>query len=421
MAYMRSLDEQNQQQTQQGQQSAPVSSFSGGQTISPEPGKVASSGTSANGQPQNGTSSGSWTNISDFLSANPSMGQKAIDQGNSLLGKEGTLWNQASDPTRTATKNFSYESMTPDEIDAAIRMGSTDKLKKTLQQPAFTGPTTINYDINGSGNVTDAKQLSNRNTATNVLAKDAIKAGGYGLGLRTLDTSLLGADPTYAQGAPKLWNNVNDFVSKTGQDKSQLEGLAKYDQDKVESSRKAVGDELSTEKNKYTTDVDNLLKSKQAQADWAKKGYANAYQQWYDNVYLPKQQANASAAQHGKPLAGYSASDMFGYSPISNYEAGATTGNVGTDEDYSALANIADVLGEKPVYSRAGTYSLPSYTKDNGQEAISDWLASQAGQSAQMGSPLPINIGNNSAANAILGAGNIETPEQLYKRLGITP
>lgn len=421
MAYMRSLDEQNQQQTQQGQQSAPVSSFSGGQTISPEPGKVASSGQSSMGQGQSGTSSGSWTNISDFMAANPSMGQKAIDQGNSLLGKEGTLFGQASDPIRSATKNFSYESMTPDEVDAAIRMGSTGKAKKVLQQPGFAGPTTVNYDINASGNVNDVRQLSNRSTATNVLAKDAIKGGGYGLGLRTLDTSLLGADPTYAQGAPKLWSSVNDFVSKTGQDKSQLEGLAKYDHDKVEQSRKIVGDELLAEKAKYSGDVDSLLKSKQTQADWSKKGYANAYQQWYDNVYLPKQQANASASQHGKPITGYGASDMFGYSPIGNYEAGATTGNVGTDEDYSALANIADVLGEKPVYSRAGNYSLPSYTKDNGQEAISNWLAGHAGQNAQMGSALPINVGNDSAANSILGAGNIETPEQLYKRLGITP
>jgi len=421
MAYMRSLDEQNQQQTQQGQQSAPVSSFSGGQTISPEPGKVASSASSSMGQPQNGTSSGSWTNISDFLGANPSMGQKAIDQGNSLLGKEGTLYGKASDPTRTATKNFSYESMTPDEIDAAIRMGSTDKVKRTLQQPEFAGPTAVNYDINASGNVGDAKKLSNRSTATDVLAKDAIKAGGYGLGLRTLDTSLLGADPTYAQGAPKLWNNVNDFVSKTGQDKSQLEGLAKYDRDKVESSRKNVGDVLTNEKSKYSGNIDSLLKSKQAQSDWAKKGYANAYQQWYDNVYLPKQQANADASQHGKPVTNYSASDLFGYSPISNYQANATAGNVGTDEDYTALSSIADILGEKPIYSREGTYSLPSYAKDNGQAAINNWLASQSGQNAQMGSALPINAGNDYAANAILNSGTIETPEQLYKRLGITP
>lgn len=434
MAYLRSLDEQKQQQlaqqqSQQGQgqqfQNQRPNFAASGQTITPDPGTMAAPAHSAPTQGKsgdNGTGSGSWVNIDSYLNANPSLGKVATDKATSLLGTEQQNYNKASDAIRNATKNFKLQRIIPDSIHTSLQMGDLDSIKKAYNQSDYGGPSTFDYDTSsGNKNITDIKKLSNRDTATDVLAADAIKQGNYGGGMRTLDSSLLGADQNYKEASPQIWTNINDFINKTNEDKSGLEGLAAWDKSAVAAQKSGIRNELDKERRDYQNSIDEKLKSYKDQAGWTKKGYADSYADWYNNNYKKKTDANAAAIQANKDPSQFSQSDLFKYGNLSNFQD-PTVQNVGTNEEYKVLSGIGDILGDgNPLYQRGsgGSYKVPELTIDNGQGAIDSWR-NGPGINYNTGSGASVNFGNDWIANQILGAGNIETPEQLYKRLGIS-
>ena len=451
MAFLKPFDEDTQgQNSQQGQVPSSQNNPSlsqGSSTIVSTPGNVASSSTPGvrsagnNGLPGTGALSGNWTNISDFLNANPSMGQTALNKANSYQTTEQGLYNAAAQPIRDSRIPENVYDVGPD-VSYILNPDTSSKSKYGLQDVKdaynyqFNFPLDVNYDPNSSGNLANERKLADRTTAPDVLASDAISKGQYGLGQRTLDTSLLGADPNYTQNSAQITSNINNYLNNTYGDMAQLHQGQVQDKNIADDIRNSVQGQVQNALTGTMGSLTDEFNKAMGQDKSTKQDYYNQYANWYNNTYLPVENKidpvdPSTGVRYskepgikpptGKGAPSFTFQDLF-QSQLSPY-TDPTMSNVGTASQYGELANIANVLGNSPAYTQNGTYQLPTIGTAQWKQDYDAWINSPAGKAANEGSPYPVLSGPlTSEIDQQLGqlkSGNVQTPEDLAKALGL--
>lgn len=181
MAYLKDLfDLMNQKQSGDGlQNSNPMLSAASTQIDTSKQGsgapapRQAGSGTGYLG----GTRSNKWTNVQDFLAANPSISNMAQNKGNEFMTGEKNAFNQAAQPLRDA--KYDPTKFSDNEVwDLLKPEGAYDveAVRKGMTQD-YTGPMNVDFDPSRRENIYKTKMLADRNTAMDVLAEPNIKKG----------------------------------------------------------------------------------------------------------------------------------------------------------------------------------------------------------------------------------------------------
>lgn len=335
-----------------------------------------------------GQGSGKWTNISDYLNANPSIGKTAIEQGTSALGNETGGYDAAAQP-------FRDENVRPiinDEIftDTSLRAGNLDPLRQGLTQKVDL-PDTVQWSLDKNGDLTKSQKLANKDTVVDELAKDPIKQGKYGLGNRTLDTSLLSADQNYIKGQPTLFGNIGSYISKVNEEVPKLNTKVQKKKALVKSAVDQNTETLGRIKDRAVNDINTKLTSLLQQSTQAKKDILKRYTDWYNNP--------GGSQKYFIPQVGVD----------------PTLNNIGDTEDYRRFSGLNSILGTS-LPTQNGTYKLPSAYEVNaknpnpqtgkGKRSTPDWVPLPEDFYSGPSIPLPSDP-------------NTETPEQLARRLGL--
>lgn len=363
MAYLKDLyDYLDQQNGQPAGNANPMLSAQGSSIdLNPQGGasgapRSAGSGTGYLG----GTRSDKWVNVQDFLGANQSMSSMAQKKGDEFMSGEKSAFNAAADPLRKQT--FASTKYSDDDVADLLTPGGRydpAAIKAALSQD-YTGPTDVDYDPSKRENVYKMKMLGDRSTAVDVLAEPEIKNGSYGLGLRTLDSSLLGADQNYGGVSTGINKGLDDFLNSSMQERKDLKRKAEGFKKDASGAREDVKGKIGG----YITNTEKALADKATGVNAAdtqkKKDWLKAYTDWYVNVNQRRQNGgfprgvDQSTDQSRTILPG----EEWKYGVLTGKDQ-ANAWNVGDANTYGGLGNAYGLLGKKPS-GVAGTYKAPT-------------------------------------------------------------
>ncbi len=223
MAYLTPDDDELKQQQQQGALPSMRTSGSDGAMAT---GKGAGGAAPAPGAP---TNSGSYVNLQSFLGANnlATQANKVKAAGNSIINSGYGGFRTAADPLMG--QSFTPTSYSSSDLDSASN-GDTAALGriKSAASQSYNGPTSFSFKTSEESDK-DISSLGNPNTISDVLARDPIKRGTYGAGLRSLDSAINTASPQVHDASSEVTGRYSTLQKYIGDEggalNSKLGGL----------------------------------------------------------------------------------------------------------------------------------------------------------------------------------------------------
>ncbi len=192
----------------------------------------------------------------------------------------GKINSQAPITAASSAKNVLNSQFGPGYVDDEKRIinptqvlldqeaqGNKTNLGEILNQK-YAGPAGLTWQ-SGQG-ATDLGMLSGAGTAANVTARDAIKAGGYGRGMRALDAAIYGADADSVAAMGGAKNNLTKLRNDATDSGDALAGMAKTRADAIDAARNEA--RAGLEGNRA-----DLLSAIDARVDARNKGLADAF------------------------------------------------------------------------------------------------------------------------------------------------
>lgn len=269
----------------------------------------------------------------------------------------------------SATAQQDWQNMQAPAPAPTVTPGSEDATKQLqdMLSQEYTGPREVNYDPSAQKNLWDADSLSNANTVGSVLARPEIEQGKYTSGMQRLDDILFGADANSANASKQIGQELGAFKDGVTKEKTTLgDKVTGFDKAAKDASDK-VRDELIGIGGGITKSVDDRVKAANNQeiTDY------NDQTQIYD-----PNTGKMVAIGEGQVRGGWEGYNGAGFG------AGATAGNIASDDEISGMQKLSDLLGDPNIAMKdEGNYERGrATTKSSGAPAIE---ASRPGNSSK--------------------------------------
>jgi hypothetical protein len=219
---------------------------------------------------------------------------------------------------------------------------SFNSLKQMLSQD-YNGPTSINYEWDPQ-NRTTLGNLANDGTVADVIAKDQIKSGSYGRGLRNLDTALLSLDKGVDRIQGELGEKQRQHNERVGAEASEFASKAQSYKDAAASARSDTKAKLEEIQSGMLSDVKSRAERANTDESARRKEFMDAYDKWYMDPLATQMRAGGRQQEAGTAT---SRAPMFNY----QYEMGdtATPESAMNSSEASQFANLASLLGTEAV------------------------------------------------------------------------
>jgi hypothetical protein len=193
-----------------------------------------------------------FVNFDRWVGANQGqIGTNIQNAGAKLLGEEKDAFGKAADPLKMA--EFNAQKLSENDVAQKVQSGQWDALSGALQQK-YEGPRELNYDPKKRDGVKGLMNLSSADTASEVVAANAIKQGQYGGGLRRLDTALFGGSDEGRNAIGGVKTGAEAFSKDVS---TEANGLF----DKIQGFDKAAEEGRETSAKSMQAFADNKIKT----------------------------------------------------------------------------------------------------------------------------------------------------------------
>ncbi len=350
MSYIVPTDEEEDEQQGQTPKLGGSSTFGGGSS-----GPSLGGGTEQQQQntqnADNAQSKGTgFTNLQGWLDAGKGRDKGITNKGTELLGNESTAFEEAKAPVMNST--FTAAGNAADIFNSGSPDADT-KAAAALNQNN-DGPREVGYDANARKGIWDSRSLGNSQTASSVLARPAIEAGGYGAGKQRLDQVLFGSDAASRDAMTNQQKATGDFETKVGVDKTAAAAhVADLDKQAADASSRARG-ELEGEYKRRNMTLNTRVADRNAADALTRKQADEAGVVW-----------DPTTGGWRKPGVDQKAGDWGG--------SGATRENVASNDERTGINRLNALLGQ-------GTQQLdqsntPYQAATRGQVVNPDYVA----------------------------------------------